>query len=309
MFRLSARAPESRCRRDPAPLAVAGDHRQRLDTGLSSPFSVMVTSTRRSGSSRASRGRGRAGSASAAGGSCGARPAGSDSSGGEDGEDDTERGGIMVLLARWDSAGYVRDRRRLEWGDGNRAEGRRRAVGAASDSSQASSGMSCTARTRATSGSGRDDSGVVGTADVACTGTLRRRPGERGAGGGGRDALRRDRHGRDRRRRWCGRSRDDRRIRGPPLDGRSRLRRAAAPERQRRREHDQRGCHGGEAPAPHAGALAPRRGIGQRHARPPQRRGGVVVAHRRQRRQHGVDGGVEIGARLIVRSRLRTPGG
>ena len=41
---------------------------------------------------------------------------------------------------------------------------------------QASSGIRCTARTSAISGSGRDDSGVVGIADVACTGTLWRRP-------------------------------------------------------------------------------------------------------------------------------------
>ncbi len=94
--------------------------------------------------------------------------------------------GITVLLGR----GVRRARRRSAASRAaprrsgrTRRRARTRALSArAALRCQASSGICCTARTSAISGSGRDDSGVVGTADVACTGTLRRRPGDRGAG-------------------------------------------------------------------------------------------------------------------------------
>ena len=102
---------------------------------------------------------------------------------------------------------------------------------------------------------------------------------------------------------WRQRGSGRRRRHGLHDDLRATPGRCLRPERERRdRASHQR--HGGrERPAPPrrrrttTESFAPR---GQRDPGPAQRGRCGVVAHRRQPRQHGVDGGVEIGARLIV---------
>ena len=169
--------------------------------------------------------------------------------------------GITVLLGEG-FGGHVGDWRRLKERRVNRHQrdlGSRHGLcrRAPCCAARRPSGICCTARTSATSGSGRDDSGVVGTADVALHGNTAASPGwlRRGRGARltpcGAACSERVLGARD-----CASGvPNDRPIRRPLFGGQSRLRLLGC-ARAPARATITRGCCGGEPSASRSGTHA-----------------------------------------------------